>query len=127
MNNHPLFKNVDIKKYNNEFSIVTYPENTLIFHEGETCNKLGVILKGQVIISTLTKMDKEYVINILNKDDMFGDTLLFNENTTYLGDGITSKETKILYIKKEHLIKMFKNENFLLNFLSILFLDLYEN
>lgn len=119
MNKHPLFKNVDISKYEKDFNIITYPENTLIFHEGESCYKLGIILKGQLIISTLTKMDKEYVINILNKDDLFGDTLLFNDNTTYLGDGITSKETRILYIKKEYLIKMFKDENFLLNFLAI--------
>lgn len=119
MNRHPLFKNVDINKYKNKFNVISYPENTLIFHEGEMCEKLGIILTGQIIISTLTKLEKEYVINVLNKDDLFGDTLLFTDNKSYLGDGITSKETKILYIYKEYLLEMFKDENFLINFLSI--------
>ena len=119
MNNHPLFLNVDLKKYEKNFVIKKYTANTLLFHEGEECNHLGIILKGQLIISTLTSLDKEYVINILNRNDIFGDTLLFSEKTLYLGDGITSKESEILFISKELLLEMFKDQTFLLNFLSI--------
>ena len=120
MNNHPLFLNVDLKKYEKNFEIKKYPANTLIFHEGEECNHLGIILKGQLIISTLTALDKEYVINILNKNDLFGDTLLFSEKTLYLGDGIVSKDLEVLLISKNLLLEMFKDQTFLLNFLSII-------
>ena len=120
MNNHPLFLNVDLKRYEKQFEIKKYKANTLVFHEGEECNHLGIILKGQLIISTLTALDKEYIINILNKNDLFGDTLLFSEKTLFLGDGIVSKETEILFISKELLLEMFKDQQFLLNFLAII-------
>lgn len=117
---HELFKDVDLKNYEKEFIVKKYPQNTLIFHEGEECQNLGIILTGQVVISTLTTLDKEYIINILNINDIFGDTLLFNPETIYLGDGITSKESTILYISKDLLLRMFKDQNFLLNYLSII-------
>ena len=117
MNNHPLFLNVDLKRYEKDFKIKKYPVNTLIFQEGEECNHLGIILKGQLIISTLTTLDKEYVINILNKNDLFGDTLLFSDKTLYLGDGIASQDLEILFISKDLLLEMFKDQTFLLNFL----------
>lgn len=120
MNNHPLFLNVDLKKYEKHFNIKKYPQNTLLFHEGEECNGLGIILKGQLVISTITALDKEYVINILNKNDIFGDTLLFSEKTLFLGDGIVSKDIEILFISKDLLLEMFKDQQFLLNFLSII-------
>ena len=120
MNNHPLFLNVDLKKYEKHFVIKKYSPNTLLFHEGEECRHLGIILKGELIISTLTSLDKEYIINILNKNGIFGDTLLFSDKTLYLGDGIINKEAEILFISKELLLEMFKDQTFLLNFLSII-------
>lgn len=119
MYNHPLFLNVDLKKYENKFVYKQYPANTLVFHEGDECDSIGIILKGQLVISTITSMDNEYIINILNKNDLFGDTLLFTDKTIYLGDGITNKETEILFICKELLLEMFKDQSFLLNFLSM--------
>jgi CRP-like cAMP-binding protein len=119
MYNHPLFLNVDLKKYENYFHIKKYPQNTLLFHEGEECKDIGIILKGQLTISTMTSLNKEYIINILNKNDLFGDTLLFSKKTLFLGDGIISKDAEILFISKELLLEMFKEQQFLLNFLSI--------
>lgn len=120
MEKHPLFKNVDISKYKKDFIIKNFPANTLLFHEGEECGSVGIILKGQLIISTITKMDKEYIINILNKGDLFGDTLLFSDKTIYLGEGIISKDSQILFLTKELLLEMFKDQTFLLNYLAII-------
>ena len=119
MNNHPLFINVDLKKYEKKFIIKKYSANTLVFYEGEECNYLGIILNGQLTISTLTALDKEYIINILNDNDLFGDTLLFCQESLYLGDGIVSKDSLILFISKELLLEMLKDQTFLLNFLTI--------
>ena len=119
MKNHPLFKDIDISKHQKQFMIKKYPAKSLLFHEGDECNHLGIILEGQLIISTLTSLNKEYIINILNKDDFFGDTLLFLDKTLYLGDGIISKDAKILFISKELLLQMFKDQTFLLNYLQL--------
>ena len=120
MKNHPLFINVDISKYQDKFIYKKYLANTLLFHEGEDCETLGIIIEGQLVISTITSLDKEYIINILNKNDIFGDTLLFSDKTLYLGDGILSRDSEVLFISKDLLLEMFKDQNFLLNFLSII-------
>ena len=119
MFNHHLFSNFDFKIYKKDFILKKYKANTLVFHEGEVCNHLGIILKGQLVISTLTTLEKDYVINILNEGDLFGDTLLFSEKTLFLGDGIVSKDSEILFISKLLLLEMLKDQQFLLNFLSI--------
>ena len=120
MYTHPLFLNFDLKEYKKDFTIKKYNSNTLVFHEGEECNHLGIILKGQLIISTLTTLEKDYVINVLNEGDLFGDTLLFSDKTLFLGDGIVSKDSEILFISKPLLLEMLKDQQFLLNFLSII-------
>ena len=53
MYNHPLFINCDLKDYSKDFIIKKFNNNTLVFHEGEECNHLGIVLKGQLVISTL--------------------------------------------------------------------------
>jgi CRP-like cAMP-binding protein len=119
MYNHPLFKGINLKKYEAHFIINKYEANTLIFHEGDECDSVGIVLKGQLTISTMTALDNEYIINMLNSNDIFGDTLLFSEKTLYLGDGIVTKDSTILFITKELLLEMFKEEKFLLNFLQL--------
>ena len=120
MYNHPLFLNINLKDYLKDFIIKKYKNNTLVFHEGEECKYLAIVLKGQLVISTLTALDKDYVINILNEGELFGDTLLFSDKTFYLGDGIVNKDSEILFIPKELLLQMLKEQQFLLNFLSII-------
>jgi CRP-like cAMP-binding protein len=120
MNKHPLFNNVDLNHIKKQLHTKTYNENTLIFSEGEKCNSLGVIISGELTISTLTNYDKEYTINILGKNDIFGENLLFNEDNAYLGDGIITKESKILFISKELLLELLTNRTFLTNYLSII-------
>ena len=80
---------------------------------------LGLVLEGTLTISTLN-FHKEYIINILNQDDIFGDTLIFNSNNTYLGDGIATTKLKIAYIDKANLLKLLEDKIILENYLSLL-------
>ena len=67
MHNHPLFIKVDLKRYQNKFIKIKYPENTLIFHEGEECNSLGIII-GSFIVGFLIeyfKIDKAILIMMI--------------------------------------------------------------
>lgn len=120
MQNHPLFKNVDLRHYKKQLNVTKYSTNSLLFQEGEECNSLGVILSGELTISTLTSLDKEYTINILHKNDIFGENLLFNKSDVFLGDGIITKDAEILFIPKNLLIDLFSNKTFLINYLSII-------
>lgn len=115
-----LFNNVDINQYKNYIKIKDVKSNTLLFSEGEKCNSLGIVLNGEIKISTLTPMHKEYIINFLNKGDIFGDVLLFSNDNTYLGDGIAVKDSKIVYISKKNLLMLLKNQTILENYLKML-------
>ena len=118
MENLNIFKNVNIDKYKNKLVRRKYKKNSLVFSEGEICNHLGIIISGQLTISTLSSSN-EYIINTLNRNDMFGDTLLFKKNKEYLGDGIVTIDCEILLIEKELLLELFKEQEFLLNYLEL--------
>ena len=119
MKNHPLFKNVS-KDYSNHFMIKNYKKETLIFNEKEECNYLALVLEGEVHISTLTYKDKEYTISVLNKNDTFGEFLLFSNNTQYLGDIIASPNTTLAFIDKNNLLDLLQDKNVLENYLKLL-------
>ena len=119
MLNHPLFKNVK-KDYTNMFSIKSYTSKSLIFNEHELCDKLALVLEGEVHISTLTYNDKEYTITVLNKHDTFGEFLLFSDKPYYLGDIIANANTKIAFINKNNLLTILKDQTVLENYLSML-------
>ena len=119
MKSHPLFKNIN-KDYSNHFMIKNYKKETLIFNEKEECKYLALILEGEVHISTLTYNDKEYTISVLNKNDTFGEFLLFSNNTQYLGDIIASSNTKIAFIDKSNLLELLQDKVILENYLKLL-------
>ena len=106
---HPLFNNVNYEKYKNLYKIKTFKKGSIIFNEGDICDNIGLIVEGEIHISTLTNNDKEYIISSLSKNDFFGENLLFNNNKEYLGDCISITDTTIVFISKDNLFKMFEN------------------
>lgn len=120
MKNIMLFKNLDYEFISNNFIIKDFNINELLFNEGEDCKYFGVLLEGELKVSTLTNNDQEYTINILHKGDIFGETLLFLENNNYLGDGIITKKSKIAFISKDKLLTLLSNKIFLSNYLETL-------
>lgn len=90
-----------------------FKKNEIIFNEEDECNKLGIILKGQVSISTYTLLEKTYDIKTLNENDIFGEFLLFTDKPFYLGYVASTKETDIAFLDKNNLYKIIKeNEDF---------------
>ena len=85
---HTLFKNVNYKDFKHLYTIKNFKKGSIVFNEGDICNEIGLIINGEVHISTLTNNDKEYIISILKDNDIFGENLLFNDNKEYLGDCI---------------------------------------
>lgn len=93
-----------IKNNEHFFHFKNYPRGALLFNEGDICKSLGIILEGEITISTLTALDKEYTINVLTKGMMFGETLLFTDNNKFLGDIIATRDTRIAFINKNKLL-----------------------
>ena len=57
-------------------TIWPYPENIVIFSQGQEANSLLYIQKGKVKVTVLSKGGKEAVIAILGEGDFFGEGCL---------------------------------------------------
>ena len=98
-----------------------YKKNEIIFSEGIICNYIGIVIEGSIIISTITYNDNEEIINIINKNKIFGNNLIFSKSPIFLGDIVSLVNTKIAFISKNNLKLLFKeNEDFLYKYLEIL-------
>ena len=89
---HTLFKNVNYKDFKHLYTIKNFKKGSIVFNEGDICNEIGLIINGEVHISTLTNNDKEYIISILKDNDIFGENLLFNDNKEYFIKNIKKEE-----------------------------------
>lgn len=92
-----------------------------LFHEGDRCRQIGIILKGSVAIVSYLPDGEEIIYNRLSEDGIFGNNLLFSSDPCYKGNVIAqSNDTLIALILKEDLIRLLKdNEAFLSEYLRI--------
>lgn len=98
----------------NKYPKTTYEKNQIIFEEGTICSKIGIIIEGEIKISTITHLEKEETFTIVRKNDIFGNSLIFSSMPYYLGDIIALTKTTICFIKKQDLIKELSNNPSLL-------------
>lgn len=116
---------------NNILSTLTKEEQKLIqvksaksgeflFREGELCSSISIVVSGQVKISSTTYSGHELVFNVLEKNEIFGNNLIFSDNPYYKGDVRAVKETVLVNISKDNLTSILQsNKEFLLMYLNI--------
>ena len=99
-----------LEKHPESFKYKDLKANDLLFNEEDMCNEIGIVLKGQLVISTITYLEKEETINIIHENEVFGDLLIFSTNHLYLGNVTATKKSKVALISKNKLLK-FLQEN----------------
>lgn len=108
-------------EYDKYIELKQYNKNEIIFSEGLVCNYIGVVLEGQLVISTITVNDKEEVINIINKNCVFGNNLIFSSSPIFLGNIISQTNSRIAFISRNNLKLIFKdNKEFLYKYMELL-------
>ena len=91
---------IELLKENIEEKI-KYQKDQIIFNEDDYCNKLGIVLKGNVFIASYSYKGNEILFNNLNKNSIFGNSLIFSSSPYYKGkiisktDSIISSRTNI--------------------------------
>ena len=96
-------------------------KNNVIFHEGDVCETIGIIISGKVDIISYSFEGKELLINSLKAGEIFGNNLIFSSEPVYRGDVIAQEKSVIAIINKENLVYLLQNNKDFLNAYLILF------
>jgi CRP-like cAMP-binding protein len=75
---------------------VTYPENTVIFREGDAGDEMYIIQTGEVIISKKSQKNTQLILAVLKNGDFFGEMSLF---TTEKRSATAISKNKSLILK----------------------------
>ena len=84
-------------------------KNSIIAHEGDLCESVGVIVSGKVDIVSYAFKGKEMLLNSLKAGNIFGNNLIFSSDPIYRGDVIAKEKCVIAFINKENLIYLLQN------------------
>ena len=84
-------------------------KNNVIFHEGDVCETIGIIISGKVDIISYSFEGKELLINSLKAGEIFGNNLIFSSEPVYRGDVIAQEKSVIALINKENLVYLLQN------------------
>ena len=84
-------------------------KGSIINHEGDVCENIGVIISGKVDIVSYAFKGKEMLLNSLKAGEIFGNNLIFSSDPYYRGDVIAKEKCVIAFINKENLIYLLQN------------------
>ena len=84
-------------------------KGSIINHEGDVCENIGVIVSGKVDIVSYAYKGKEMLLNSLKAGDIFGNNLIFSSDPIYRGDVVAKEKCVIAFINKENLIYLLQN------------------
>ena len=101
-----------------QVKIVSLTKEQILFHEGDLCECVGVVLEGEIEITSYSYGGKEIIFNHLYSGMVFGNNLIFSSNPIYKGSIIAKKPSKVGLIYKKTLMSLLKtNDDFLLEYL----------
>jgi len=86
---------------------VIYKAHEFIFKEGDHSQYYFQIISGKVKLNIFTENGKEFIHNILGKNQSFGDPLLFIEEL-YPTNAISLQTTEIVKMPKDNFMEMLK-------------------
>lgn len=97
-----------------------WQKKEILHREGELCDCISIVVSGEVKISSISFEGEELIYNILKKNDVFGNNLIFSDDPIYKGDVICTKESTIVTISRINLLNLLQsNKDFLVAYLNI--------
>jgi len=92
-----------------KFKVTSYKKSSVVHFDGETCNKLEIILSGKVVVDRIGESGNLLTISEFYNDDILGGNLLFSKYPYYPMTVLTQLPTDILEIDREALFELFCN------------------
>ena len=95
-------------------------KGTVLFHENDKCESIGIVINGQISIVSYLIDGKEIVYNQITNNGIFGNNLVFSSEPYYKGNIIIDVDSEIAFINKKDLVKLLSdNDLFLTEYLKI--------
>jgi len=102
------------------YHLVTLKKGEILYHEDDVCREIGIVMEGEISISSYSYHGEEIIYNLLKENDIFGNNLLFSSNPHYLGNILAKKSAKVALIDEKSLLFLLQNnQNFLMHYLNI--------
>ena len=96
-----------------------FAKGEILFREGEVCDCLSYVEKGQVEIVSYSFEGGEVLYNRIPAGGMFGNNLLFSAEPFYRGNALAKSDCRIRCLKKAELLGLLgQNPQFLEAFLK---------
>ncbi len=98
----------EIRKYLDcgRFKVSSYKANSVIHFENDPCDKLEIILSGEVLVERLDAAGGLLTIASFSANDILGGNLLFSQNPYYPMTITARKTSSVLEIDRELLFEM---------------------
>ena len=80
-----------------------------IYHEGDFCESIGIVISGTIDIVSYSFEGKEQLINSLKAGEIFGNNLIFSSEPVYRGNVVAKEKSVIAFIGKENLTYLLQN------------------
>lgn len=104
----------------NANEIKEYNKNEVVFNENDECDSMGIVLEGKLLIASYTYNGTEILFNNIDKNGLFGHSLIFSSSPFYKGKIISESNSKVAFINKDRLAKVLKDPAMLNDYLSII-------
>lgn len=85
-----------------------YPDPALIASEGEVCSGISLVLEGSVDVKKVHLSGKETTITALYPGDTFGEVIIFSDHRHFPSSLFSGKNTLILHISEEAILRLCK-------------------
>lgn len=103
------------------YSKMKYKKGEILANEDDPCTSIGAILEGEIDIERIYASGKGIVLNRLKRGDVFGEALVFSENSKYPATIICVSDCTVLHIKRDEILNLCTiNKKILENFVSLL-------
>jgi CRP/FNR family cyclic AMP-dependent transcriptional regulator len=89
--------------------VVSYPEGTIVFSQGQPSDTVMYIQKGGIKISVLSRTGKEAVVAMLGPSDFFGEGALTGQSIR-IGTATATTLTTVLVIEKSTMLRLLRDE-----------------
>lgn len=119
--NHKMYNIIETLKEEEQKLVktVNLKKGEILFHEGDICECVAVVLEGEISIVSYSYHGNEMTYNELKPFMLFGNNLLFSSDPRYKGSVLAKKAAKAgLIYKKDVLFLLKNNEEFLNLFLK---------